>query len=85
MNVDIPVLIVYGSSGPATSADEGRYLTSAINSFHPGRAEFVQIEGMDHSFNRAPSLHDALDTGKQREFHTGVLDVVSKWLDGQVR
>ena len=32
-SVDIPALVIYGTSDPATSADEGRYLAELINSF----------------------------------------------------
>jgi pimeloyl-ACP methyl ester carboxylesterase len=41
--VDIPVLVIYGTSDPATSAGEGRYLVDLINRFHPGRASYFDL------------------------------------------
>lgn len=84
-SVDIPVLVIYGASDPATSAEEGRMLAATINGLHPGRADFVQIDGMDHAFNRAASLAEGMKTDAPREFHTGLLDVVGNWLDQQGR
>ena len=50
--VDNPVLVIYGTADPVTSADEGRYLAELINSFHPGRASYVELAGMGHDFGR---------------------------------
>src|SRR5205085_3900547 len=44
--VDVPVLVLYGTSDALTSADESRYLVEVINSFHPGRATYVEMPGM---------------------------------------
>jgi pimeloyl-ACP methyl ester carboxylesterase len=44
-SADIPVLVIYGTSDPATSADESRYLVEIINSSHPGRASYVELPG----------------------------------------
>jgi len=50
--IEAPVLVIYGTSDPATSADEGRYLVGIINSFHPGNATYREIAGMGHEFGR---------------------------------
>ncbi|HEX8637926.1 MAG TPA: alpha/beta fold hydrolase [Pyrinomonadaceae bacterium] len=81
-----PVLIVYGTSDYLTDAEEGEYLTNMINSFQPGKAEFVKINGMDHWFWRAASQRASQERslGKQPpgEFHTGFLDEMQRWLNG---
>jgi len=53
--IDVPALVIYGTSDPATNADEGRYLVEIINTFHPGRASFVELPGMGHDFARCSS------------------------------
>jgi pimeloyl-ACP methyl ester carboxylesterase len=83
-HVDIPVLVIYGTADPATSADEGRYLAGLINSFHPGRASYVELEGMGHDFGRygsqAEFLKRQVDSGTH-PFDAEVASVVLTWLD----
>lgn len=81
--VDIPVLVVYGSSDPATSADESRYLVDIINSFHPGRATYVEMPGMGHDFSRYASQAEFLNrprSGPPHPFDDELLPVLLKWL-----
>jgi pimeloyl-ACP methyl ester carboxylesterase len=84
MQIDMPVLVIYGTSDPATSADEGRYLAGLINSFHPGRATYVELLGMGHDFARYDSQLDFLnrrkDPAKPHPYDTEVVDVLLKWL-----
>jgi pimeloyl-ACP methyl ester carboxylesterase len=53
--VDVPMLVTYGTSDPTTSAEENHYLVRIINSFHPGRAEYMQFPGMGHGLDLSPS------------------------------
>jgi uncharacterized protein len=81
--VDIPVLEIYGTSDPTTSADESQYLVNMINSFHPGRATYLQIEGMNHHFDRQPTQADglrALRSGRDGEFDPAVLTQIENWI-----
>ena len=84
-SVDIPVLVIYGTSDPATSADEGRYLAELINSFHAGRATYVELQGMGHDFGRYDSqlefLNRRLDPSKPHPFDEEVLTALLKWLN----
>jgi pimeloyl-ACP methyl ester carboxylesterase len=80
---DIPVLVVYGSSDPATSADESRYLVEIINSFHPGRATYVEIPGMAHDFSRYASQAEFLTRSRgapPHPFDDDLLPILLKWL-----
>lgn len=82
--VDIPVLVIYGTSDPVTSADEGRYLAALINSLHPGRASYAELEGMGHDFARYDSQLDFLtrrkNPSKAHPFDEDVVNVLLKWL-----
>jgi len=84
-SVDIPALVIYGTSDPATSADEGRYLAELINNFHAGRATYVELQGMGHDFCRYDSqlefLNRRLDPSKPHPFDEEVLTVLLKWLN----
>ena len=81
----IPVLVIYGTSDPATSADESRYLVEIINSFHPGRASYVELPGMGHDFARYDSQLEFLtrrkEPNKPHPYDDEVVAVVLKWLN----
>jgi pimeloyl-ACP methyl ester carboxylesterase len=80
--LDVPVLVIYGASDPATSLDESCYLVNLINSFHPGRASYLEIPGMGHVLNPSASKGDFLrDHGGQHpQLHPTVLPAVRDWL-----
>ena len=86
--VDIPVLVLYGTSDPATSADESRYLVTLINSFHPGRATYVELAGMGHDFARYDSQLEFLNRRKAPDkphpYDDEVVAVLLKWLGEHV-
>jgi alpha-beta hydrolase superfamily lysophospholipase len=87
--VDIPVLVLYGTSDPATSADESRYLVNLINSFHPGRATYVELPGMGHDLYKYDSQLEFLtrrnNPAKQHAFDDEFNDAVLKWLNQQLQ
>ena len=82
--VNLSVLVIYGTSDPVTSADEGRYLVDLINSFHPGRASYAEIPGMGHDFARYASqleyLNRRTDT-KPHPFDDEVVSAMLAWLN----
>jgi uncharacterized protein len=84
-SVDIPVLVIYGTSDPATSADEGRYLVQLINSFHPGRATYLELPGMGHDFAMYDSPLEFLtrrnDPAKPHPYDQEFLNALLKWLN----
>jgi uncharacterized protein len=86
---DVPVLVIYGTSDPTTDEGESRYLVDMINSFHPGRATYLQIEGMNHYFDREASKKEGLLvlTGKKSagDFEPTVLTGIENWLEKLVR
>jgi len=54
--IDAPVLIFYGTADFVTDDYQHQYLTNMINAFHPGRATYVRIEGMDHGLTVADAF-----------------------------
>lgn len=81
--VDVPVLVTYGTSDPTTSADEGHYLVTMINSFHPGRASYIEFPGMGHGLDLVPSKRAWLENIRKHEhgpFDQGFLKQVADWL-----
>jgi uncharacterized protein len=83
--VDIPVLVIYGTSDPATSADENRYLVELINRFHPDRASYVELEGMGHDFARYASQAEFLNRSsaptRPHPYDDEILTTILHWLD----
>jgi len=80
---DFPILVVYGTTSPVTTAHQSHYLVDLINRFHPGRASYAEVPGMSHDLARYESQLDYLDRvpGSVHPFHTGLIDVVMGWLD----
>jgi pimeloyl-ACP methyl ester carboxylesterase len=86
--IDAPVLVIYGTSDPATSADESRYLVDLINSFHPERAVYAEIAGMGHDFGRYDSQVDFLERQKDPKphpFDDQVLAAILGWLEKRLQ
>ena len=81
--VDVPVLVTYGTSDPATWSEENRYLVDVINSFHPGRASYVEFAGMGHGLDLVPSKRAWLDAIRKHEhgpFDREFLDRIDSWI-----
>lgn len=85
--VDVPVLVTYGTSDPATWAEESHYLADMINSFHPGRASYIEFPGMGHGLDLVPSKRAWLENIRKHEhgpFDQEFLKQVADWLDKNV-
>ena len=81
--VDVPVLVTYGTSDPTTSAEESHYVVNMINSFHPGRAEYMEFSNMGHGLDIAPSQRAWLESVRkqqQGQFDHEFLERISAWL-----
>lgn len=82
--IDAPVLVIYGTADPATSADEGRYLVDVVNSSHPGNASYAEIAGMGHDFGVYSSQAEFLNRRNDQKAHPfdeEVLAVLMHWLE----
>jgi pimeloyl-ACP methyl ester carboxylesterase len=82
--VDFSVLVTWGTSDPTTSAEENRYLVEIINSFHPGRATYLEFPGMGHGLDLWPSQRDWLESirkKKHTKFDADFLERVVEWFN----
>jgi pimeloyl-ACP methyl ester carboxylesterase len=82
--VDVPVLVTYGTSDPATWSEESHYLADMINSFHPGRVTYIELPGMGHGLDLVPSKRAWLEAIRKHEhgpFDQEFLKQVADWLD----
>jgi hypothetical protein len=73
----------FGTSDPTTSAEESRYLANMINSFHPGRAEYMEFAGMGHGLDLASSPRawlEAIQKHQHGKFDEEFEQRVENWL-----
>jgi uncharacterized protein len=83
-NADFPVLVVYGTGSPVTTAHQNRYLVDLINRLHPGRATYAEVPGMGHDLNHYESQKEYMTRGNSvHPFDTGLIDVITAWLSKQ--
>jgi uncharacterized protein len=59
----VPVLAAYGAADFLTDANEHELIARAVNSWRPGTATFVQLEGIDHWLRTASSQAQSLEQG----------------------
>ncbi len=84
-SADFPVLVVYGTGSPVTTAHQSRYLADMINRMHPGRATYVEVPGMGHDLNRYESQQEYMLRGNAvHPFHMGLIEVMMAWLEKQL-
>jgi len=80
--IDAPVLIVYGTADFVTDAYQHHYLRDMINAFHPGRATYVEIEGMDHGLVLAGSQKASLEGKSTPPFAQRLADELLRFFNG---
>jgi uncharacterized protein len=83
--VDVPVLVVYGTSDFVSTIADDPYMVDVINSFHPGHATLKAIPDMEHDLTKAASMEASLNRPATApvEFEPAVLDAINAWLQGQ--
>lgn len=72
--IDAPVLIIYGTADFVTDDYQHQYLRDMINAFHPGRAVYVRIDGMDHGLQISGTQKQAFEREGPAPFAQRVLD-----------
>jgi pimeloyl-ACP methyl ester carboxylesterase len=80
-----PVLVVYGTASPVTTAHQNRYLAEIINRYHPGQATYVEVPGMGHDLGRYETQKDYMQragSAAQHPFHMGLMEEMMSWIDG---
>ncbi len=58
--VNAPVLVIRGSADDIMSRADSEAIAQIVNQVHPGRARYLEIEGMGHGFTVGGTFHDAL-------------------------
>jgi len=79
---DFPVLVVYGTASPVTTAHQSQYLVEMINRWRPGRARYLEVEGLGHDFGRYRGMVEFSEHHAIAEFHEGLMQQVIAWMDG---
>ncbi|HEY0141862.1 MAG TPA: alpha/beta fold hydrolase [Thermoanaerobaculia bacterium] len=54
------ILALYGASDFLTDAKEVEWLAAAVNSWRPGTAKHIVLEGIDHYLNKAATQSDSM-------------------------
>jgi uncharacterized protein len=83
-HADFPVLVIYGTGSPVTTAHQGRSLADTINRMHPGKATYAEVSGMGHDLNLYASQEEYMHRGNTvHEFATGLIDLTMAWMEKQ--
>jgi pimeloyl-ACP methyl ester carboxylesterase len=78
--VNVPVLAVHGEYDWIMSADDYRLLVSALNSRHPGSAEFVEWPRTDHGLYTHADQQKAFGRDPEQKYDPQLSEYVLRWL-----
>ncbi|HEX8152805.1 MAG TPA: alpha/beta fold hydrolase [Thermoanaerobaculia bacterium] len=76
----LPVTAIWGTSDFVASETDAEWLVAAVESWLPGQAKLVRLEGTDHWLNKAPSLRASAMQGPNGELNPAVLELLLKEL-----
>jgi uncharacterized protein len=71
-NVEAPVLVIRGSEDTIMSRADSSAIAEIVNRTHPGRARYVEVDGMTHGFT------------VDKEFHAQVVSIILDWAREQL-
>jgi pimeloyl-ACP methyl ester carboxylesterase len=71
-NVDAPVLVIRGSKDTIMSRADSSAIAEIVNRAHPGRAQYMEVEGMTHGFT--------ID----KKFYSDLVPTILKWTRAQL-
>ncbi|WP_165903746.1 alpha/beta fold hydrolase [Hymenobacter gummosus] len=82
-HVEAPVLALRGASDYISYSVDHQLIADIVNQRHPGRASFVLLPEVDHHFNRARDMHEAmrLDETGNAPLNFDFMTVMLRWLD----
>jgi pimeloyl-ACP methyl ester carboxylesterase len=72
-SVNAPVLVIRGAADDIMSRADSEAIAQIVNQAHPGRARYVEIEGMGHGFT------------VNRKFHDDLIPMVLAWMRDQLQ
>lgn len=70
--VDAPVLVIRGAKDSVMSRGDGEAIVATVNSAHPGRASYHEVEGMTHDF-QVNSM-----------FNAAIVPLILEWIKRQL-
>lgn len=82
-SLDAPILAIWGSADYVANKADSEFLVEQVNAAHPGNAEFVTIDGSDHSLNRMADMEESYlagPAGAVGDFNSDVLALMKKWM-----
>jgi dipeptidyl aminopeptidase/acylaminoacyl peptidase len=59
-NVNAPVLVIRGTADAIMSRADSEAIAQTVNQVHPGRARYVEIDGMAHDFTLRDNFYDQI-------------------------
>jgi dienelactone hydrolase len=85
--LDTHVLALRGASDYISYSVDHQLIADIVNRAHPGRARFELLPEVDHHFNRARSLPEAVQMDEQAdpEKNFEFVSVILRWLDERRR
>jgi pimeloyl-ACP methyl ester carboxylesterase len=78
--IDAPVLIFYGTADFITDDYQAQYLRDMINAFHPGRATYIKVEGMDHGLTLTGTQKASLEGTSDAPFAQKIVEETLRFL-----
>jgi uncharacterized protein len=71
-NVDAPVLVIRGSKDTVMSRADASAIAEIVNQAHPGKASYMEVEGMTHGFT------------VDKKFHSDLVSAILDWAKRQL-
>src|SRR5437660_12853546 len=71
-SVDAPVLVIRGSKDTIMSRADSSAIAQTVNRVHPGKARYLEVDGMTHGFM------------VENKFHSEVVGIILNWAKEQL-
>jgi alpha-beta hydrolase superfamily lysophospholipase len=81
--LNVPVLVIYGTSDFETAAEDQQRITDIVNGVHPGSATLIVLDGMDHQLRLAGTAQIAVldaERGTPEAYDQRFSATVTRWL-----
>jgi pimeloyl-ACP methyl ester carboxylesterase len=79
---DGKALLLWGESDYIASKEDHEIITSTINHYHKGNAEFMSVQQTNHGMNVSPSPQEEVKN-PGTNYNTQIGDIISNWLRRQ--
>ena len=75
-----PLLAVWGASDFLTDGSEHEWLVAAVNSWRPGTARYVKLDGIDHWLFKAADQKASLEREGEGEYDDRIAEVIADFV-----